>query len=157
MTQEQARELIGRTWDLTLDLLEPGSCPRPAAAAAAGRVRRRPGPLPALLAPGQPGRQPLFAGITGPRLWQALTALDDSGLIDLAPAVGPAPSRSRGCTRSSATPAARHTGPRAAGLLALAAGLLGRAAARAGLPEDPAMWAAGSPWPACRGVCRQRA
>ena len=84
--------------------------------------------------------------ITGSRLWQALKALDDFGLLDLDTAARARwRSRSPGCTRWSAIPAARAA--RAASCLAfveLAAGLLERAAAaeETGLPEDPPMWPA---------------
>ena len=59
MTQEQARELIGRTWDLHSGSAGgPADARGSAAAAAARRVRGRPAALPAVVAPGHPGRQP---------------------------------------------------------------------------------------------------
>ena len=84
MTQEQARELIGRTWDLTLDLLEVRQMPeaRPLLRLLAV-FADAPLPYQLLLHPASLAASPLFAGLTGPRLWQVITTLDDSGLLDL--------------------------------------------------------------------------
>jgi hypothetical protein len=85
MTQEQARELIGRTWDLTLDLLEARQMPearpllRLLAVSADAAL-----PYQLLLHPASLATSPLFAGLTGPWLWHVITTLDDSGLLDLA-------------------------------------------------------------------------
>ena len=115
LTAEQARGLIGRTWDLTLDLLDARPLPE------ARRVLRllasfadAPVPYELLLHPDTLAASAPLRDITGSRLWHALKALDDFGLIDLDTS-GPARprSRSRGCTRWSATPAARPPDPTA--------------------------------------------
>jgi len=84
MTQDQARGLIGRTWDLTLDLLDARLLPE------ARQVLRLlasfadvPVPYELLLNPDMLATFPPLAAITGPRIWAALKALDEFGLIDL--------------------------------------------------------------------------
>ena len=84
LTAEQARGLIGRTWDLTLDLLDARPLPE------ARRVLRllasfadAPVPYELLLHPGPLAASAPLRDITGSRLWHALKALDDFGLIDL--------------------------------------------------------------------------
>jgi hypothetical protein len=83
LTPEQARGLIGRTWDLTLDLLETRQLPetRPILRLLAS-MADAPVPHELLLDPAILADSPLFPGITGPRLWQALQALAGFGLID---------------------------------------------------------------------------
>jgi RecA/RadA recombinase len=145
MTQEQARELIGRTWDLTLDLLEAQQMPeaRPLLRLLAG-FADAPLPYQMVLHPASLAASPLFAGMTGPRLWQVIKTLDDSGLLDLA-ASGNDPGAIpvvrlhplvRDTSRLSTPPADRLA------FLRLAAGLVRRAADQTGLPNDPASWPA---------------
>ena len=145
MTQEQARELIGRTWDLTLDLLEARQMPeaRPLLRLLAV-FGDAPLPYQLLLHPASLAASPLFAGITGPRLWQVITTLDDSGLLELA-ASGDDPEAIpvarvhplvRDTSRLSTPPADRLA------YLELAAQLLKRAAYQTGWPDDPATWPA---------------
>jgi hypothetical protein len=84
LTPEQARGLIGRTWDLTLDLLDARPLPE------ARRVLRllasfadAPVPYELLLHPDTLAASAPLRDLTGSRLWHALKALDDFGLIDL--------------------------------------------------------------------------
>ena len=145
MTQEQARELIGRTWDLTLDLLEARQMPeaRPLLRLLAV-FADAPLPYQMLLHPASLAASPLFAGMTGPRLWQVISTLDDSGLLDLA-ASGDDPDAIpvarlhplvRDTSRLSTSPADQLT------ILQLAAELLEQAADQTGQPTDPATWPA---------------
>jgi len=143
MTQGQARELIDRTWDLTLDLLEARQMPE-------ARLLLRllavfadaPLPYQLLLHPATLAASPLFAGLTGPRLWEVIKTLDDSGLLDLAASsddpdtipVARLHPLVRDTSRLSTPPADRLT------FLELAAGLLKRAAAQTGQPDGPATW-----------------
>jgi tetratricopeptide (TPR) repeat protein len=144
LTPEQARGLIGRTWDLTLDLLDARSLPE------ARQLLRllasfadAPVPYELLLHPDTVAASAPLRDITGSRLWQALNALDDFGLIDLdtsgqSPAAIPV-ARLHPLVRDTSRPAA---GPDRLAFLELAARLLGRAAYanETGLPEDPPMW-----------------
>ena len=145
LTQEQARELIGRTWDLTLDLLEARQMPeaRPLLRLLAV-FADAPLPYQLLLHPATLAASPLLAGMTGPRLWQVIKTLDDSGLLDLA-ASGDDPDTIpvarlhplvRDTSHLSTPPADRLA------FLKLAAGLVRRAAGQAGEPDDPATWPA---------------
>ena len=145
LTDGQARGLIGRTWELTLDLLDARPLPeaRPVlrllACFADAPVPYQLLLHPATLAAGGPLRD-----ITGSRLWQALQALGDFGLLDLdAPgqAARVPAARLHPLVRDASRPAA---GPELAALTELAARLLKRAAAaqETGLPEDPPAWPA---------------
>jgi hypothetical protein len=141
LTAEQARGLIGRTWELTLDLLDARPLPE------ARQVLRllasfadAPVPYQLLLHPGKLAAFPPLRDISGSRLWQALQALDNFGLIDLdTGAQGPAAvptARLHPLVRDTSHPAA---GPERLAFLELAAQLLRAAAEDTGLPEDPAM------------------
>ena len=144
LTAEQARGLIGRTWDLTLDLLDARPLPE------ARQVLRllasfadAPIPYQLLLYPDTLAASSSLRDITGSRLWQALNALADFGLIDLDTsgqdqAVIPV-TRLQPLVRDTSRPAA---GPERLAFLELAARLLQRAAEaeETGLPEDPLMW-----------------
>ncbi len=144
LTAEQARGVIGRTWDLTLDLLAARHIPE------ARRMLRllacladAPVPYELLLDPVTIGGSPLLEGMTGPRLWQVLQTLAGFGLIDLTGSDGakPAVIRVHPLVRDTSRPGQSDPdGP--AGYLALAAELLRRAAAsgETGLPEDPSTW-----------------
>jgi len=142
---EQARGLIGRTWELTLDFLDARPLPE------ARHVLRllasfADTPIPYLLLhPATLATSAVLRDITGSRMWQTLTALDDFGLIDL----------DTGGQGSAAVPVARlhplvrdtirpAAGPERRAFLELAARLLGQAAAaeEAGVPEDPVTWPA---------------
>ena len=144
LTREQARGLIGRTWDLTLDLLDSRPLPE------ARQVLRllasfadAPVPYELLLHPDTLAASRPLRDITGSRLWQALKALNDFGLIDLDPSSQ---------TRSAVLVARLHplvrdtsrppAGPDRLPFLELATRLLGRAARaeETGLPEDPPKW-----------------
>ena len=145
LTPDQARGLIGRTWELTLDLLDARPLPE------ARQVLRllacfadAPVPYQLLLNPATLAASPPLRDITGARLWQALKALDDFALLDLdnsdqAAAVPVA--RLHLLVRDTSRPAA---GPERLAVVELAARLVGRAARaeEIGLPEDPQMWSA---------------
>ena len=144
LTAEQARGLIGRTWDLTLDLLDARPLPE------ARRVLRllarfgdAPVPYELLLHPGPLATSAPLRDITGSRLWHALKALDDFGLIDLGTSgqgLAAVPvARLHPLVRDTSRPPA---GPERLAFLELAVRLLGRAAHadEVGLPEDPPMW-----------------
>lgn len=141
LTAEQARGLIGRTWELTLDLLDARPLPE------ARQLLRllacladAPIPYQLVLHPRTLTASPPFRDITGARLWQVLTALDDFGLLDLdagsEPPAGIPVARVHPLVRDTSRPAA---GPDRLSYLELAARLLGRAAraGETGLPEDP--------------------
>lgn len=144
LTPSLARDILDRTWELTLDQLESRQLPE------ARRLLRllacfadAPIPHELLLHPHAMADSELFANITGPRLWQILQTLAGFGLIDL----------TAGSNRPTARvirlhPLVRDTsGPRGsqserAAYLVLAASLLRRAASaeETGSPEDPAAW-----------------
>ncbi len=144
LTPERARGLIGLTWDMTLDLLDARPLPE------ARQLLRllasfadAPVPYELLLHPDTLAASARLRDITGSRLWQALKALDDFGLIDLdtsgqgSAAISVA--RLHPLVRDTSRPAA---GPDRLAFLELAARLLGRAAHAKGTgrPEDPPMW-----------------
>jgi Tetratricopeptide repeat/NB-ARC domain len=145
LTAEQARGLVGRTWDLTLDLLDARPLPE------ARRVLRllasfADAPVPyELLHPDTLAASRLLRDITGSRLWQALKALVDFGLIDLdTSGQGPAAVqvvRLHPLVRDTSRPA---PGPERLAFLELAARLLRRASASGeiGTPRDPQTWPA---------------
>ena len=146
LSAEQARGLIGRTWELTLDLLDARPLPeaRPVLRLLAC-LADAPVPYQLLLHPATLAASASLRDITGARLWQALKALDDFGLIDLdassqiPPAVPVA--RIHPLVRDTSRPPA---GPARLAFTELAARLLERAAATeaTGLPEDPRGWPA---------------
>jgi len=84
LTPDQARDIIDRTWELTLDQLESRQFHE-------ARLLLRllaclaeaPIPYELLLHTPTLASSPLFADITGPRLWQVLQALAGFGLIEL--------------------------------------------------------------------------
>jgi len=146
LTPELARGLIGRTWDLTLDLLDARPLPE------ARQVLRllasfadAPVPYELLLHPDTLAASPPLRDITGSRLWHAFKALNDFGLIDLdtsGPGQAAIPvARLHPLVRDTSRPAA---GPDRLAFLELAARLLRRAAdaQETGVPEDPQMWPA---------------
>jgi len=142
LTPDQARDIIDRTWELSLDQLESRQFSE------ARRLLRllscladAPIPYELLLHPPTLASSPLFANITGPRLWQVLQALAGFGLIELTrgqdqvlPRVIRLHPLVRGTSRSQGEQGE---------YLALAASLA-RAAAEvpdaAGSPEDPSTW-----------------
>lgn len=139
LTPDQALTLISQTWDLTLDWLDARRLPE------ARHLLRllacfadAPIPYELLLHPAILAESAEFAGITGTRLWQALAALDDSGLIDLT-----RPAQPDDIAVLRLHPLVRDTSRRSAterlSLLTTAASLVRRATAapEAGEPEDP--------------------
>jgi hypothetical protein len=145
LTPEQARGLIGRTWDLTLDLLEARQLPeaRPVLRLLAS-LADAPVPHELLLDPAILADSPLFAGITGPRLWRALQALAGFGLIDLTGNSNKAVAVTRlhPLVRDTSRPHQGAEPDEHTSYLELAARLLDGAtkAEETGLPEDPAAW-----------------
>jgi hypothetical protein len=145
MTQEQAIELVGRTWDLTLDLLEARKVPeaRPVLGLLSS-FAAAPIPYELLLDTDLLAASPPFQDITGLRFWRVLKALDDFDLIDLGFS-GEGPDKIR---VARLHPLVRDASQLAAGshermtFLNLAALLLQRAAAaeQAGRPDDPKRW-----------------
>jgi len=144
ITEVQAFTLIGRIWELTLERLDARQLPE------GRRVLQMlatfadtPVPYELLLRPDALATSPIFSGITGTRLWLAIAALDDFGLLDLiSPVQG-----SAGIGIIRLPPLVRDTSCPAAGsgdrimLLELAAHLLDQATA-SHKPADPAMWSA---------------
>jgi plasmid stability protein len=141
LTAEQARGLIGRTWELTLDLLDARAMPE------ARQFLRllasfadAPIPYQLLLDPGLLAAFPPLLDISGPRLWQVLKALDEFGLIDLDATT----QASDAIPVIQLHPLVRDTsrlvdGPGRLAFLGLAARLLERVvlADETGLPENP--------------------
>ena len=143
-TRDQARQVIGRTWELTLDMLTARKMPE------ARRVLRllacladAPIPYELLLDTGILSDSPLLEGISGPRLWQILETLAGFGLIDLINGDGKnlASIRLHPLVRDTSRSGDIDPDEREAYLM-LAAELLHRAAAAEaiGPPEDPATW-----------------
>jgi tetratricopeptide (TPR) repeat protein len=136
LSEGQAQELIGRIWEPTRRLLEARPVPH-AQAVLRLLASLAAAPIPYLLLdPGLIMESPAFADITGPQLWQALTALADSGLADLLGNRELAAVRLHPLVRDSVRP----TG--GAGdqleLVGLAARLLARATVQ--IPENPLTW-----------------
>ena len=84
MTQAEAQILISQTWELTMDRLEAEQLPE------ARRVlyllaifAAAPIPYELLLSPEMLAVSTVFPEITGTRLWQVLTTLNDFGLLEL--------------------------------------------------------------------------
>ena len=146
MAPDQGRDIIDRTWELSLDQLESRQFPE------ARRLLRllscladAPVPHELLLHPPTLAGSPLFAGITGPRLWQVVQALASFGLIELAdgPDQGSPPvirlhPLVRDTSRAGTSTSEREE------YLRLAAALIRMAAEpkAAGLPEEPSAWPA---------------
>ena len=144
LTPDQARGIIGRTWELTLDQLESRQFPE------ARRLMRllacladAPIPHELLLHPPTMASSVLFANITGPRVWQVLQALAGFGLIDLPDGEdrrAPRVIRLHPLVRDTSCPGSSQAEREA--YLTLAASLLSQAAASADtrLPEEQATW-----------------
>jgi tetratricopeptide (TPR) repeat protein len=145
LTPEQARSVIGRTWELTLDLLAARHMPE------ARRILRllacmadAPIPYELLLHSATLAGSPLLEGISGSRLWQVMQTLAGFGLIDLPGGGGnlPAVTRLHPLVRDTSHPGAGGAPGEYEAYLTLAAQLLGRAAVaeETGWPEDLTMW-----------------
>jgi len=144
MTQVDVQTLIGRTWELTLDRLDARHMPE------ARQILQllasfadAPIPYELLLNPGIMAASPFFPEITGPRIWEVMTALDNFGLLDLSQAT-------HGSDEISVVelhPLIRDTSGPATGsghqiaFLELASRLAEHAAEQQD-PEDPQMWPA---------------
>jgi tetratricopeptide (TPR) repeat protein len=136
LSEGQAQELIGTIWEPTRRLLEARPVPH---AQAVLRLLASLGtaPIPYLLLdPGLITESSAFADITGPQLWQALTALADSGVADLLGNEEPAAVRLHPLVRDSIRPTAGAADQLE--LMRLAGRLLARAATQ--VPENPQTW-----------------
>lgn len=128
--QGQVRDVIGRIRELSLDLLDARQLPEARrllcllATFADAAI-----PYELLLDPASLAVSPLFADITGSRLWQALRALDGVGLIDLIPRSpwGVAVLTLHPLIRDASAPSANAAGEEYTGHVGLAAHLLKRA------------------------------
>jgi tetratricopeptide (TPR) repeat protein len=144
LTSDEARNIIDRTWELTLDQLESRQFPE-----ARGLLRLlafladAPIPYELVLCPPILADSPLFAGIVGPRLWQVLQALAGHDLIQMADGRDEATPRIirlhplvRDTSRAGASRSEQE------GYLTLAARLLRAAATHevTGSPADPRSW-----------------
>lgn len=144
-TQDEARRLIGRTWDLSLDLLDARGMPE------ARQLLRllatfadAPIPYLLLLHTLTLAKSSLFEGITGTSLWRALRALESLGLIELdtdSPA-RIAVARLHPLVRDTSVPRSVYASDDHAAHVALAARLVESAAdiEKTGRPEDPTAW-----------------
>jgi tetratricopeptide repeat protein/NB-ARC domain-containing protein len=144
LTREQAREVIGRTWELSLDLLEHRDIPE-------ARVMLRllavlaaaPVPYTLLLDPGVLASSPLLGETSGERVWLVLRALSSVGLVDLPGSAEGSGSvlvlRLHPLVRDASTPSA---GDGLEDYLALSTALLKHAAEakETGQPEEPPAW-----------------
>src|SRR5262249_36820723 len=136
LSEGQAQELIGRIWEPTHLLLEARPVPH-AQAVLHLLASLDAAPIPYLLLdPGLIAEAPPFREITGPQLWQALTALSDFGLADLLGGREPASVRLHTLVRDSMRPTAGAADQLE--LMSLGARLLARAAPQA--PENPQTW-----------------
>jgi tetratricopeptide (TPR) repeat protein len=79
-----ARELIGRTWELSLDLLDARgvTLARPLLRLLSC-LRPNPIPYGLVLQPGIMAASPLFTGLTGRRMWTVIRALASLSLVEL--------------------------------------------------------------------------
>jgi RecA/RadA recombinase len=143
LTAEQVGGLIGRSWELTLDMLEAQRLPE------ARRLLRlfasladAPIPHELLLHPGTLAAAAPFSNLTGSRLWQLLQALVGVGLIDMTGAQDATVkfTRLHPLVRDASRPRADTDPAQAREYLGLAAALLRRAAAQTGIPDDPEAW-----------------
>ena len=146
LTAEQARALIGRTWELTLDLLDARQLPEARwVLRLLASLANAPVPVELLLHPATLAASQPLRYITGSRLWQALQALDDFGLIDLDTS-GPdgAAIRVAGLHPLVCDTSRPAAGPERLAYLELAAKMLQRAAddEDPGAPENPLAWPA---------------
>jgi tetratricopeptide (TPR) repeat protein len=87
ISDEDARELIGRTWEISLDMLiRHGMTEARHLLRLLASFADAPVPYELLLRPGLMANSLLFTGLTGTRLWECLRALEAFGFIDLLPA-----------------------------------------------------------------------
>lgn len=144
VTPDQARDIIDRTWELSLDQLEFRQFPEARRLLRLlARMADAPIPYELMLPPRILADSPLFAGITGPRLWQILQALEGFGLIEMntvqderIPRVIQLHPLVRDTSRAGTSRGEQEE------YLALAARLVRAAvtAEAAGEPEDPPAW-----------------
>ncbi len=144
ISDEDARELIGRTWEISLDMLI-----RHGMAEARHLLRLlacfadAPIPYELLLRPGLMANSLLFTGLTGARLWECLQALEAFGFIDLLPAED----GELAVSVLRLHPLVRDTSRSASGIdgqgdayIDLAGALSHAASPQGGEPESPSTW-----------------
>ena len=142
LTAEQVRGLIGRTWELTLDLLDARRQPEPR------RILRllacladAPIPYELLLRPARLADSSLFPGMSGARLWDVLQTLAGFGLIDLTSQDDvPAMARVHPLVRDTSRPRPDATADDDGQYLVLASQLVVEAAEAGDPPEEPTTW-----------------
>jgi tetratricopeptide (TPR) repeat protein len=149
LTDDQARALIGSTWELSLDLLATRGMPdartllRLMACFADAAI-----PYDLVLRPDILAEQASLSAITGSRVWRLLQALAGMGLVDLREPTDPQ-ARDAGGYTAMLHPLVRDTNAAHPDMAedstrfpALAVRLVAAAtdAEDTGVPEDPAMW-----------------
>jgi tetratricopeptide (TPR) repeat protein len=144
LTPDQARDVVDRTWELSLDHLESRGFPEARRLLTLlSCLADAPVPYELLLRPPALAGSRLFTGITGTRLWHVLQALAGFGLIELASGQDQATPRAirlhplvRDTSRAGITPSEQEQ------YLTLAASLARAAAAPegAGSPEELPTW-----------------
>jgi len=144
--EEDVSTVVGRTWGLSLELLERrGDGDARVLLALLACLADAPIPHELLLDPGTLAGSPLFPSISGRHVWRSLQALESVGLINLpGPTAGdttagePGVLRMHSLVRDASQP--RDGASDGVHYLALAAALLKRAAVEIGQPEDTALW-----------------
>ena len=144
ISDEDARELIGRTWEISLDMLiRHGMTEARHLLRLLASFADAPIPYELLLRPGLMANSLLFTGLTGTRLWECLQALEAFGFIDLLPAED----GELAVSVLRLHPLVRDTSQSASGLdgqgdacIDLSGTLSHAAAPQEGEPESPATW-----------------
>jgi tetratricopeptide (TPR) repeat protein len=151
LTDDQARALIGRTWELSLDLLASRGMPdartllRLMACFADAAI-----PYDLVLRPDILAEDDSLSAITGSRVWRLLQALAGMGLVDLREPADPQ-ARDAGGYTAELHPLVRDANaahldvtedPTRFPALAVRLVAVAADAEDTGVPEDPAMW----PW-----------
>ena len=142
LTAEQARGLIGQTWELTLDSLQARQMPEARRALRLlASLADAPIPYIVLLKPDILSNSTLFENITGHRLWHVLKTLAGFGLIDLATDDDTLSLiRLHPLVRDTSRPRSDDDPDECDTYLTLAAKLIRQAAQDVGSPKDPATW-----------------
>ena len=144
ISDEDARELIGRTWEISLDMLiRHGMTEARHLLRLLASFADAPIPYELLLRPGMMANSLLFTGLTGTRLWECLQALEAFGFIDLLPAED----GELAISVLRLHPLVRDTSQSASGIdgqgdayIDLSGALSHAASPQGGEPESPATW-----------------
>ena len=138
LTRDQMRGLIGRTWELSLASQIPEAR---GVLCLLATFADAPIPYELVLHVSTLAASPLLRNITGPRLWEALQALDAFGLIDVDPTPAIGVVQLHPLVRDTTAKQLGAADGEQAAYLYLAAILLARVIAKeTGLPEDPQTW-----------------